>query len=458
MSDAHFDLAERLHAVAQQHLLDGLADLDERQQQRFLDAVTAVDWQELAHPLSPPEHAAVAPARVIDLDERARRAQELRAAGDAAYAAGKVAVLMVAGGMGSRLGFSGPKGCYEIGAHSGKSIYQIQAEKVLDCSRRCGHDIPFLLMTSPVTDEETRDFFIANGNFGLSMQQVRFFSQGTVPSLDADGTALLAGPGELLTNPDGHGGCFTALVASGELARLQEAGIEHLVYIQVDNILAPVDDSILVGVAECESADVVTKVLDKAHPDEKVGHLVRCGDHDLIIEYTELSPEETRLRDADGNLIYRWGSPAMHSWRVSFLSRLAQENFRPPLHRSRKPLKAWSMDQGQHEVEGWKNERFIFDLIPQAATSVGLAIERSDEFAPVKNAQGDDSADSARRLASDAYARWFAQADVAVALQDHELIEISPRYAGTCERFLQRWDGSLERVSGDYYLEDNDND
>ncbi|TVR12156.1 MAG: UDPGP type 1 family protein [Planctomycetota bacterium] len=456
MSDAHFELAERLHAVGQQHLLSGIQDLDDCQQERFLAAIATVDWEELAHPQSPPEHSAVSPARVIDLQERRERSEELCAAGNAAYAAGTVAVLMVAGGMGSRLGFSGPKGCYEIGAHSGKSIYQIQAEKVLDCSRRSGHDIPFLVMTSPVTDEETRDFFIANGNFGLTMEQVRFFSQGTVPSLDQDGKALLAGPGELLTNPDGHGGCFTALVASGALARLREEGIEHIVYIQVDNILAPVDDPALIGLAECEQADVVTKVLEKAHPDEKVGHLVRCGDHDLIIEYTELSPEETRLRDANNTLVYRWGSPAMHSWRVSFLHRLAESGFRPPLHRSRKPLKAWAMGQGQQEVQGWKNERFIFDLIPQATTSVGLAIERSDEFAPVKNAEGDDSPASARRLASDAYARWFQQAGVSVEMKDSDLIEISPRYAGTCDRFLQRWDGSLERISGDYYLEDND--
>ena len=310
--------------------------------------------------------------------------------GEEAYAKGRVAILMVAGGMGSRSASSGPKGCFEVGAHSGKSIYQIQAEKVFDASRRSGRAIPFLVMTSPVTDAETRDYFAANGNFGLADDQVRFLAKAPFQSLDADGKALLAAPGKLLENPDGHGSCFTALVASGQCARLQEEGVEFIVYIQVDNILVPVDDPLLLGLAEAESADVITKVLPKAHPDEKVGHLVRVGDADHIIEYTELSPEECRQVGPDGQLIYRWGSPAMHCWRVSFLANLAATGFKPALHRSSKPLKAWQNGE-KTEVQGWKSERFIFDLIPQAKVSVGLFIDRDDEFAPVKNAEGTDS-------------------------------------------------------------------
>src|SRR5438046_2177258 len=83
-----------------------------------------------------------------------------------------------------------------------------QAEKVLSLSRRLDRPVPFLIMTSPATDAETREFFAAHGFFGLPQPQVRFFSQGTIPSLDQEGRALLARPGELLENPDGHGGCF----------------------------------------------------------------------------------------------------------------------------------------------------------------------------------------------------------------------------------------------------------
>jgi UDP-N-acetylglucosamine/UDP-N-acetylgalactosamine diphosphorylase len=365
-----------------------------------------------------------------------------------------VAVLMVAGGQGTRLGSSAPKGCFTVSPHGHKSIYQLQAEKVLALSRRTGRAVPFLVMTSPMTDAETREFFAANGDFGLATGQVRFFSQGTVPSLDQQGRALLKGPGELLENPDGHGGCFTALVKSGNLARLRAEGVAQIVYIQVDNILVPVDDALLLGVAMVEKADVVTKVLEKAHPDEKVGHLVKVGERDSIIEYTELTAEQTRQKNALGELLYRWGSPAMHCWSVSFLARLADFGYRIPLHRSAKPLKAWTPAGGVAEVKGIKNERFIFDLIPEALVSVGLAIDRDAEFAPVKNASGNDSPASALALASTQYAAWLTAAGCRVALPPGAHIEISPRYAATKAQFLARWDRRVTEITGDYFLEE----
>lgn len=447
-----FQIADELKQQRQEHLLDGIEALSEEAQQTYLQRLSRINWEELQHPAEAIPISSVSPSRVITLAERQQRAEEFRQQGEDALRAGKAAVLMVAGGQGTRLGYDGPKGCYQIGAHSGKSIYQIQAEKVLSLSRRIGKAVPFLVMTSPMTDTETRDYFSVNDNFGLAAEQVRFFSQATVPSIDQDGRVLRAGPGQLLENPDGHGGCHTALVASGRLKELQDEGIEQIIYIQVDNVLAPVDDPILLGVALAEEAEVVTKVLEKAHPDEKVGHLVKVGERDHIIEYTEVTPEQARETDENGELIYRWGSPAMHCWSVAFFTRLADASFTLPLHRSQKPLTAWNGSDSE-EVSGWKNERFIFDLIPQATVSVGLEIDRREEFAPVKNASGNDSAASARQLSSDCYLRWLREAGVTVDLPDGALIEVSPLFAATCEQFISNWDRRCERISGDYYLE-----
>jgi UDP-N-acetylglucosamine/UDP-N-acetylgalactosamine diphosphorylase len=447
MPDA-FALADILALHGQSHLLEHARTLDADTRATFCARLAAIDWAELRHPSEPPAAQAVEKSRVLDQAERVRRTAELTARGEAALRAGAVAVLMVAGGQGTRLGSSAPKGCCSIAPHSGKSIYQLQAEKVLSLSRRVGRAVPFLVMTSPATDAETRDFFAAHGDFGLAAGQVRFFSQGTVPSIALDGQALLAAPGRLLENPDGHGGCHTALVESGHLARLAAEGVRQLVFIQVDNILAPVDDALLVGLAEAEQADVVSKVLEKAHPDEKLGHLVRVGGRDRIVEYTELTPEQTRLRHPDGEFVYRWGSPAMHCWSVAFLDRLHRRGFKLPLHRSKKPLKAWPA-----ETTGWKNERFIFDLLPEAETSVGLVIERGDEFAPVKNKDGDDSAVTAVQLASAQYAGWLRAAGVRVELPAGARIEISPLFAATREQFLARWDKRVSAITGDYYLE-----
>jgi UDP-N-acetylglucosamine/UDP-N-acetylgalactosamine diphosphorylase len=442
------DLLER---HGQQHLLDGLSGLDPGARERFLDRLACVDWEELERPAELPPLEAVEPPTVVTLTERQRRADALVAAGEHAYREGRVAVLMVAGGQGTRLGFPGPKGCLPLAPHSRKSIYQLQAEKVLSLSRRTGREIPFLVMTSPATDEETRAFFDAHAGFGLAKGQVRFFAQGTVPSLDREGRALLAAPGALLENPDGHGGSFTALAAGGILEGLRSAGVAQLVYVQVDNVLAPVDDPVLVGLAVSERADVVTKVLEKADPDEKVGNLVRVAGRDRVVEYTELSREQARTRGPDGTPLYRWGSPALHCWSVDFLGRLADRGYRLPLHRSPKPLEAWARGSVA-EVEGWKHERFVFDLIPEAERSLGLEIERAAEFAPVKNAEGADSPATAVELAHRQYVQWLEAAGVRVELPPGARIEIDPLLAATRAQFLERWDGRLREVTGDCYL------
>ena len=462
MSDP-FAVADLLKQHGQEHLLAGVADLAPAARDAFIARLGEIDWAEMTRHAEAPAAGTVEASRVITLAELAQRHAMLAAAGETAYRAGQVAVLMVAGGQGTRLGSSAPKGCFPVAPHSGKSIYQLQAEKVLSLSRRSGRPVAFLVMTSPMTDEETREFFAVNGNFGLASDQVRFFSQGTVPSLDQHGRALLSGPGRLLENPDGHGGCFTALVKSGNLQRLRSEGIKHLVYIQVDNIIAPVDDSALVGLAVSERSDDITKVLEKAHPDERVGHLVRVttpdgGASDRIIEYTEVTPQQARQTNAQGELIYRWGSPAMHCWSVDFLARLSDRGYQLPLHRSAKPLKAWS-NGALHDVQGWKSERFIFDLVPEAAFSLGMAIDRNAEFAPVKNADvtdgqaNTDSPATAVAFASRQYAAWLTAAGVAVSLPASARIEISPLFAATKDQFLARWDKRVAAVSGDYYLE-----
>jgi UDP-N-acetylglucosamine/UDP-N-acetylgalactosamine diphosphorylase len=449
-----FALSELLTTHGQSHLLHGVDQLSEEDRRRYLQRLSQINWEELNPAPSGGTSTEISASRIVDLQEKARRAPELLPLGEAAYRSGKVAVLMVAGGQGTRLGLSGPKGCFTIGVHSHKSIYQLQAEKVLALSRRVGRQVPFLVMTSPMTDLDTQDFFAAHGYFGLAPSQVRFFSQGTVPSLSQDGKVLLERPGRLLENPDGHGGCFTALVNSKQLERLVAEGIEHIAYIQVDNITVTVDDPLMIGLAVAERTEVITKVLEKAHPDEKVGHLVHCGQRDAIIEYTELTPEQTRSRSAQGELIYRWGSPAIHCWNVAFLARLAKTGYQLPLHRSAKPLKAWFSEQ-LREVKGWKNERFIFDLIPLAERSLGLAIVREEEFAPVKNASGADSPESAVMLASHLYGDWLSSAGVTLKLPAAARIEISPLFAATRSQLLAVWDHRVTVITGDYYLEEN---
>jgi UDP-N-acetylglucosamine/UDP-N-acetylgalactosamine diphosphorylase len=212
-----------------------------------------------------------------------------------------------------------------------------------------------------------------------------------------------------------------------------------------------VDDPRLVGLAALEGTDVVTKVLEKAHPDEKVGHLVRAGGRDRIVEYTELTPEDTRATTAAGEVVYRWGSPALHAWSVDFFARLADRGYKPPLHRTAKPLRAW-IDGAVRDVDGWKHERFVFDLLPEAEASLGIEIDREAEFAPVKNAEGPDSPATAVELAHGQFVSWLEEAGVEVALGPEERIEVSPLLGATREQFLASWDGRVGRIDRGLYL------
>ena len=434
----------------QAHLSALVANWSEEAKAALLKRLQEVDWEELAAGHEETLPTSIEPSRVVSLSERNKRAGEFRAAGEQAYKRGEVAVLMVAGGQGTRLGSSSPKGCYPVGALSKKSIYQYHAERFVQLSSMSSTKPLFLIMTSPATDTETKEFFASNGNFSIPAEQLQFFQQGTVPSLDLHGRAVLAGEGALLENPDGHGGCFTALVQQGILEKLHTKGVKHILYIQVDNILAPMYDPELIGLAVTERADVITKVVEKTNPAEKVGLLVKADGQDYLLEYIHLSPEQAQSRAEDGGLTLRWGNTAMHYWSVDFFWQKAEEKFRLPLHRSKKPLKAWTPEGGM-DIEGYKHERFIFDLLPVAKTSIGLEVLREQEFAPLKNADGADSLATVHELSRSLYVSWLEKAGVKV--RPGVNVEISPLYAADEQSFLKRWDNSTKEVTEDLFLD-----
>jgi UDP-N-acetylglucosamine/UDP-N-acetylgalactosamine diphosphorylase len=442
-------LKEELIKCQQEHLLVEAEGWSEEQKASLLEDLRNIPWKDLGEVSQDKAPSSVEPSRVISLEEREERLEELMAEGQKAYVEDDVAVLMVAGGQGTRLGFAGPKGCFEIGALSGKSVYQIQSEKVLALSKELGKEVPFLIMTSPATDEPTRDFFNQHNRFGLSENQLRFFSQASVPSLTEHGKLVLSAPGELLKNPDGHGGCFTALCQSGLLEGLRSDGIEHLLYIQVDNILAPVHDPVLLGLARLENADVITKVVEKERAEEKVGLLVKIDGVDGIIEYIAMSDEQINSRDENGKLEFRWGNTAMHYWSVDFLLRNYDSGYQLPLHRSKKPLEIYSQEETK-KIEGYKHERFIFDLLPRAKVSLGLAVHRGEEFAPLKNAEGVDSPRTVNELCTEKFTRWLKDAGVEVA--KGVTVEISPLFALNGEALGRKLD-AREKISQDLHLE-----
>lgn len=465
-------LRERLGRVGQDHLLRFHDELDPASARALLGQIAALDLDALPdlieryvqgdeHFTLPPdlEPAPYYPrdpgsaGRAWDRDGARRRGEEL-------LGAGKVACFTVAGGQGSRLGYEGPKGCYPTGAVTNKPLFRIFAEGILAAGRRHGRPVPWYLMTSPLNHRETVAFFEANRFFGLDPADVSFFPQGVMPSLDmATGRILLSGKGTLATNPDGHGGSLKALVVSGAIEDMRRRGVEHISYFQVDNPLVRVVDPVFIGLhagASDSSGEMSSKMLAKADAKEKVGVFCRSKGRTMVVEYSDLPATLAGQTDADGSLRFIAGSPAIHMLGVEFVAKLASDPaFALPYHRAIKKVPFVDLESGETvepaEPNAVKLERFVFDAIPLAESSIVLETDRVEEFAPVKNKDGVDSVVTSRQLQTERAARWLEAAGVEVPRKADGspdcVLEIGPLTATDGEELAARRDlpGRIER-------------
>lgn len=430
-------LAERLARAGQAHVLAHWSTLDPGARDRLVAQLQTIDTDELAalsrsiaEPVACPDSAALEPAPVARYPLDPAGAARRRALGVRALEAGRVCCITVAGGQGTRLGLDGPKGAVPIGPASGRTLFDLFAAKIAATRARHRCTLPWLVMTSPANDAATRALFLANAYFGLDPATVDFFAQGTLPALDLAGRLVLEAPDRIFASPDGHGGIVRALARSGQLDRLAAHGVDLAFYFQVDNPLVAVADPVFLGEHLATGAEMSTKVVRKAGPDEKVGVLVRKGSCSQLVEYSDLDPALRQAREPDGALRFWAGNIATHAFDLPFLARVAAEAGALPLHLARKPVPSWTAGRGAAMVDGVKFERFVFDLLPLARATAALEVAREREFAPIKNASGVDSLASARAMLVAEYGRMLAAAGVSAPAGGWPAaLEIDPAYA-----------------------------
>ncbi|MEM1330170.1 MAG: UDPGP type 1 family protein [Planctomycetota bacterium] len=444
-------LEPMLRDAGQGHLLKFAGSLDESRAEAMADQIEAIEFGRLAvlldrYVLSKPEFSlpeGVEPAGFFAHDpaqsELAYDHAAMHAVGEGLLRAGKVAAFVVAGGQGSRLGFDGPKGCYPAGAVTGKPLFRFFAEQLLAAERKHRRPVPWYVMTSPLNHGATVAFFEEHDHFGLAANQIRFFSQGTMPSFDmASGKILLADEGTIATNPDGHGGSITALEKSGSLADMRDRGIEHVSYFQVDNPIVRILDPVFLGLhaeGPGSSGEASSKMLPKAFAEEKMGMFTNDNGRTRVIEYSDLPMERQRETNDDGTLRFLAGSPAIHLFSVAFLERLNREaRFALPFHRAEKKIPHLDVKTGERvepsSPNGVKLEQFVFDALPMAEGSIVYESSRQREFAPIKNAQGADSPASSAQIQTERAAAMLQKLGVAVPRNTEGaadcVIELSP--------------------------------
>ena len=259
--------------------------------------------------------------------------------GVAALAAGKIGVLLVAGGQGSRLGFEHPKGMYSIGP---VSRAHAAADSFRKSARRCaayGAAVPIYMMTSPVTHDEQVEFLDEHDRFGLPADDVVLFCQGTMPAVDATtGKLLLAEKDSLFLSPDGHGGTVAALAASGAIEHMRRRGIEHLFYLQVDNPLTPIGDPEFIGYHLLAESELTSMAVAKQTPQDRLGVFVVDRRPRAGHRIQRPSGRRGRRADADGSLEFWAGSIAVHMFSVSFLERALALKDALPFHIAHKKV------------------------------------------------------------------------------------------------------------------------
>ena len=423
----------------QAHVLSFWNQLDDAAQQCLLTQIESLDWNTLERmrELLKHPHDAVCASDPTAPDVVAWTPEtyaEARAIGEQALRAGHVAVLLVAGGQGSRLGYDGPKGAYQIGPLSNASLFYFHARKIVALCRRYKVRIPFYVMTSEANDLATREFFASNGFFGLNPEDVCFFVQGMWPALDQNGHIMLDAPAHVFMSPDGHGGTLSALAKNGCFEDMTRRGIQSIFYFQVDNPLVEIADPAFVGFHVSRGADISLKLCAKRDPKEGLGVVVvRDGRYEMV-EYTELTDEQSNRRTTDHELYFKYGSVAIHLFSLEFMKVQAAREL--PLHLAHKKIPCCDAKGTVVKPEtanGYKFEKFIFDVLPAARTVVNLAFDRSEEFSPVKNAFGSDSPESCRRDLQLKWMRWLNGIGVQVPCDASGLpsvpIEIDPAYA-----------------------------
>jgi len=406
------EAVRRLEAAGQGHRVAHARSLDPEAASTFLAAAAAHPWVEIGAAFARPAvpvPPVLRPPHALTL--RRQRSEgglvrRLAETGRGLLRGGRVATLLLAGGQGTRLGHDGPKGDFVLGPEPDRTLYAIQAERVSAAGRSVGRAVPFFVLVSEGTEEATRAAFARHrAAWGLEPDQVRFVRQRELPALDERGRAVLAGPGALALAPDGHGGALGALIRAGILDELAEAEVDVLTTWQVDNPLALPLDPVMLGWMVERRAHTVGKAVRRL-ADERVGVWTRDleGRH-RVVEYSEFPeggmPEELTL-----------GSIAVHAFSVAWLKELFDGGWSLPFHRAHKKVPCLD-DEGRvvdpEAPNAHKLELFLFDVVPEAERAEVHEVAREREFAPVKNARGVDSPETARALVEDEVRRWYGE-------------------------------------------------
>lgn len=392
----------KLSEAGQEHLLRYYDELTEEQKEDLLRQIEQLDMELpklVENGVKEAERGVLAPLGAVTLDEIDKKRECYEKSGIQAIKKCKVGAVLLAGGQGTRLGLDGPKGMLNIGVEKELFLFERLVGNLMEVVEKTGAWVPLFIMTSEKNNDDTVSFFKEKNYFGYDPRYVFFFVQQMAPSVNYEGKFYLEGKDKVSTSPNGNGGWFVSLVKAGLLDQVRKFGIEWLNVFAVDNVLQKIADPVFVGAVLENKRVCGAKVVAKADPNERVGVLCLEDGKPSIVEYYEMTDEIIHSRDADGKLLYNYGVILNYLFQVDTLVEIVEQNL--PLHVVEKKI-PYINENGDYvkpeQPNGYKFETLVLDMIHLMDNCLSFEVERDKEFAPIKNATGVDSLESARNL------------------------------------------------------------
>ena len=401
------DTIDILRIYNQEHIINLIEKLDEDKKQALVEQISKIDFHQLKELYDNTKKEIEIKENKIEplpyLDKKKlseEQKEEFQRLGEAILEKGEYAVVTMAGGQGTRLGHSGPKGTFKLDVYGkGKYLFEILAENLKEANQKYGKVIPWYIMTSKENNDETIEFMEKHNYFGYDKDSVRFFAQSELPLVDVNGKLLVGKDMRIKEASDGNGGTYSSLRASGCLAEMKEKGIKWVFIGGVDNALLKMADTILLGMAIDKKVQIASKSIVKANPHERVGVFAKMNGHPAVIEYSEMPEKMAEEVDNDGELKYGEAHIMCNLYTIEAIEKISKETL---IYHSAFKKNSYIDEDGKEviptEPNAYKFESFIFDAFGLFDDIAILRGKREDDFAPVKNKEGVDSPKTAKEL------------------------------------------------------------
>ena len=405
--DKEQDIIEILKQYKQEHIINLLNKLEEKQKEELIEQINNIDFHQIMELYENTKKEIEIKENKIEsvayLDkEKLTKSDKERfdELGERAIVSGQYAVVTMAGGQGTRLGHTGPKGTFKLDVYGkGKYLFEILAENLKEANKKFNTIIPWYIMTSKENNDETQEFLEKHNYFGYDKNSVMLFKQGELPLVNTEGKMLIGKNLKIKEASDGNGGVFTSLRTTGMLADMKERGVKWIFIGGVDNAILKMADITLLGMAIDKDVQIASKSVVKANPHERVGVFCKMNNHPKVIEYSELPEKMAEEVDENGELKYGESHIMCNLFTIDAIEKISKE---PLIYHSAVKKNSYIDENGKEvipeEPNSYKFEAFIFDAFELFDDIAILRGKREDDFAPVKNKEGVDSPKTAKEL------------------------------------------------------------